>query len=79
MPSMEIINTLIIPIFGCICLFGTIITVKLVGNRTKLRLKEYELEQMRLANEAKQMELEEHRLRIMMVEQEENKYKQLGR
>ena len=69
----------VIPLVMFLGLFGTIITVKFLNARTRLKLKEYELEQMRLANEARQLELEEHRLRIMMVEQEEDKYKQSGR
>ena len=75
MPQVEII----IPIIMFLGLFGTIITVNVVSARTKLRMKDYELEQMRLANEAKQLEIEEQRLRLTLLDEENRRYDQLGR
>ena len=58
-----------IPIIGCLSFFGSIITIVVLSQRTKLRMKEYQLEQMRLENEAHQLAIEEKRIQLALLEQ----------
>jgi regulator of RNase E activity RraA len=76
---MELINELVMPVIGCVSVFGTIITVSVVRARTKLRLKEYQLEEMRLANEARAMEIEEQRVRLALADQRQTGWDGTGR
>jgi hypothetical protein len=67
-------QNIIIPVILFGGLFTTIITVSVVRMRSSLRMKELQLEELRLENEARQLAIEEKRLLLVLDDQARGQY-----
>jgi hypothetical protein len=69
-------TAILIPIIGCLSFFGTIITIVVLRMRSSLRMKEMQLEELPLENEARQLAIEEKRLLLVLDDQARGQYNQ---